>query len=263
VAHAIILALVAIVCALIDFIGGRNMFNRPIITGVLTGLVLGDLKTGIIIGGTLELAFIGMFAVGAALPPEILTGGILGTALAIASGKGPETALLLAFPIASLALILKNFYLILITPLFLHKADRYAEKGNYRGVELMHISAGLGECLMFGLIVGISFFAGSDQITKVLGIIPGFVQTGLKVASGILPALGFALLGRMLINKKVVPYFFLGFAAIAYLKLPVVAIAVIGALVALIIVNIDGNHGLAEKQAAAGQGGSIDDDEDF
>ncbi|MFS0603860.1 PTS mannose/fructose/sorbose/N-acetylgalactosamine transporter subunit IIC [Peribacillus frigoritolerans] len=259
-AQAIILALLAIVCALIDEFGGRNMFNRPIITGVLTGLILGDLQTGIIIGATLELAFIGMFAVGAAIPPEILTGGILGTAFAIISGNGPETALLLAFPIASLVLILKNLYYILVAPLCLHKADKYAEEGNYKGIELMHIASGLGLVLMYGLVVGISFYAGSEQISKLLDFIPEFVQTGLKVAAGVLPALGFALLGRMLINKKVVPYFFLGFAAIAYLKLPVIAIAVIGTLIALIIVNIDGNQ---SNPSIANQGGSIDDDEDF
>jgi fructoselysine/glucoselysine PTS system EIIC component len=261
--QAIILALLAIICALLDYLGGRNMFNRPIITGVLTGLILGDLQTGIIIGATLELAFIGLFAVGAAIPPEMLTGGILGTAFAIVSGNGPETALLLAFPIASLVLILKNLYYILVSPLCLHKADKYAEEGNYRGVELMHITSGSGLVLMFGLVVGISFYAGSEQISKLLEFIPGFVQTGLKVAAGILPALGFALLGRMLINKKVVPYFFLGFAAIAYLKLPIIGIAVIGALLAIIIVNIDRNHGVGSNPALANQGGSLDDDEDF
>jgi fructoselysine/glucoselysine PTS system EIIC component len=260
--QAIILALMTIVLALIEYLGGRNMFNRPIITGVFTGLVLGDLETGIIIGATIELAFIGLFAVGAAMPPEILTGGILATALAIVSGNGAETALLLAFPIASLVLILKNLYYALVSPLFLHKADAYAEEGNYRGVERMHLFAGFGFVLMFGLVVGISFYAGSEQISNLLAMIPEFVQTGLKVAAGILPALGFALLGRMLINKKVIPFFFLGFAAIVYLQIPVIALAVFGALIALIMVNID-NNGSGNKPSLAGQGGSIDDDEDF
>lgn len=32
-------------------------------------------------GATLELAFIGSFSVGASIPPDVVTGGILGTAL--------------------------------------------------------------------------------------------------------------------------------------------------------------------------------------
>ncbi|MCD3180291.1 PTS sugar transporter, partial [Salmonella enterica subsp. enterica serovar Enteritidis] len=82
----------------------------PIVTGLLTGLVLGDMETGIVMGATLELAFIGSFSVGASLPPDVVTGGILGVAFAIISGAGAETALLLGFPIATLALIVKNIY---------------------------------------------------------------------------------------------------------------------------------------------------------
>ncbi|MDI5303822.1 PTS sugar transporter subunit IIC, partial [Salmonella enterica subsp. enterica serovar Anatum] len=41
-------------------------------------LVLGDMETGIVMGATLELAFIGSFSVGASLPPDVVTGGILG-----------------------------------------------------------------------------------------------------------------------------------------------------------------------------------------
>ncbi|MDI5424766.1 PTS sugar transporter subunit IIC, partial [Salmonella enterica subsp. enterica serovar Kentucky] len=42
--------------------------------GLLTGLVLGDMETGIVMGATLELAFIGSFSVGASLPPDVVTG---------------------------------------------------------------------------------------------------------------------------------------------------------------------------------------------
>ncbi len=85
---------------------GTSLISRPIVTGFLTGLVLGDMETGIVMGATLELAFIGS-SVGASLPPDVVTGGILGVAFAINSGAGAETALLLGLPIATLALIVK------------------------------------------------------------------------------------------------------------------------------------------------------------
>ncbi|MCM3686374.1 PTS sugar transporter subunit IIC, partial [Mesobacillus subterraneus] len=71
----------------------------------------GGVQTGVIMGATLELAFIGSFSVGASIPPDVVTGGILGVAFAITSGAGTETALLLGLPIATLTLILKNIYL--------------------------------------------------------------------------------------------------------------------------------------------------------
>ncbi|WP_139764211.1 PTS sugar transporter subunit IIC, partial [Salmonella enterica] len=83
---------------------------------------LGDMETGIVMGATLELAFIGSFSVGASLPPDVVTGGILGVAFAINSGAGAETALLLGLPIATLALIVKNIYNGMFIPLLCHKA---------------------------------------------------------------------------------------------------------------------------------------------
>ena len=44
---------------------GSTMHNRPIIVAPLVGLVLGDLTTGILVGATLELVFMGAFPIGA------------------------------------------------------------------------------------------------------------------------------------------------------------------------------------------------------
>ncbi len=50
-------------------------------------------------------------------------------------------------------------------------------------------------------------------------MIPEFVRHGLTVATGLFRHLGFAMLARLLINKQVAPYFFLGFVLMAYFKL--------------------------------------------
>lgn len=258
---ALLLGLVAFV-AQSEYALGTSLISRPIVTGLLTGLVLGDVTTGVIMGATLELAFIGSFSVGAAIPPDVVTGGVLGVAFAISSGAGPETALLLGLPIATLTLILKNIYLGLVIPYMSHQADRYAEDGNTRGIEAMHLISGIGLSLMLGLIVAISFYVGSDTIKGLLDAIPEFIKTGLKVATGILPALGFAMLARLLFNKQVAPYFFLGFLIVAYMGVSVTGIALLGAIVAVIMVNL-----LQTKQAQATTGpegvGRHDDDEDF
>src|SRR3569833_3870794 len=85
-----------------DFLG-TTLLSRPLVLGPLVGLVLGDLNQGIIIGATLELIFMGYIKVGAAIPPDIITGGVLGTAFAILSHKGPAIALALAVPISILS----------------------------------------------------------------------------------------------------------------------------------------------------------------
>lgn len=60
---AILLGLVAML-GHTNFLFGTNLLDRPLIMCTLTGLVMGDLKSGIIIGAMMELAFIGAFSVG-------------------------------------------------------------------------------------------------------------------------------------------------------------------------------------------------------
>src|SRR5699024_9849563 len=150
--QAVLLGIVAFV-AQSEYALGTSLLSRPIVTGLFTGIVLGDIKTGVAMGATLELAFIGSFSVGASIPPDVVTGGVLGTAFAITAGAGTETALLLGLPIATLTLILKNIYLGLMIPVMNQKADHYATEGNYKGVERMHLLAGFGLSLLLGLVV--------------------------------------------------------------------------------------------------------------
>lgn len=262
VVQAILLGIIAFV-AQSEYALGTSLLSRPLVTGLFTGIVLGDVQTGVIMGATLELAFIGSFSVGASIPPDVVTGGILGTAFAITAGAGTETALLLGLPIATLTLILKNFYLGLLIPVMNHKADDYGEAGDFKGVERMHLLAGFGLSLMLGLVVAISFAVGSNTISNLLDKIPAFIQHGLEVATGIIPALGFAMLAQLLINKAVAPYFFLGFVLVAYLNIPVTGIAIIGAILAVIMVNIMTMTKRSDQSVQTDNGEVMEDDEDF
>ena len=86
-----------------DYLLGTAMVERPIVLGAIVGIFLGDIPTGVIVGFQLELAFMGVWQVGAAVPPNVIVGSVLGTAFAITMGAGPETALTIAMPTAVLA----------------------------------------------------------------------------------------------------------------------------------------------------------------
>ena len=73
-----------------------------------------------------------LITLGAAVPPDVITGGILGAAFAISTGKGADVALALAFPIATLYLVVDNVLTLGILPFFLRKADNYIEKGDFK-----------------------------------------------------------------------------------------------------------------------------------
>ena len=60
----------------------------PLFVATFTGLVLGDVQTGLMIGATLQLMTLGVATYGGATVPDFLSGAIMGTAYAIISGKG-------------------------------------------------------------------------------------------------------------------------------------------------------------------------------
>jgi fructoselysine and glucoselysine-specific PTS system IID component len=219
-----------------DFLG-TTLLSRPLVLGPLVGLVLGDLQQGIIIGATLELIFMGNIKVGAAIPPDVITGGVLGTAFAIMSGKGAAVALALAVPISILAeMIISGLFV--LRPVLNKRFERYAEEGDYKGVQRLHILSGLLKPLLMGAVTLLALMLGSDVIRTFVDTIPPWVHSGLQVAGNMLPALGFALLMNLMFNKTVAPYFFLGFILTSYLKLPMIAIGGIGVIIALIVTGI-------------------------
>ena len=232
---AIILALIAML-ANGEYFLGSSMLSRPLVTCTLAGLVMGDITQGIIIGATLELAFVGSFSIGASIPPEIISGSVLGTAFAIGAGKSTAVALTLGIPIASLVLIVKNLCFLFILPFFVHKADKYASEGNGKGVDRMNIFGGFFSInLPIGLVVGLSYLFGSEAIKGLLEVIPDFVINGLGIATGLLPAFGFAMLMKIMIKKTNATFFILGFAVAVYMKVPVTGVAIFGACMALIL----------------------------
>ena len=219
---------------------GSTMHNRPIIVATLVGLVLGDLQTGIIVGATLELVFMGAFPIGASNPPDFVSGTIISTAYIILSGSEVTAAVVLAVPIATLVLLFDNFMMTVVLTWASHIADKYAEQGDIRGVERVQIIFGIGNKLVLALVVGLGYILGVPMIEKILSYIPEFVTYGLDVAAGVIPAIGFAMLARMMISKKTAAFLLLGFLMAAYFGISVTGIALFGVVVALIYVNFMG-----------------------
>lgn len=253
---AIVLGLIVLIANLDYFIGKTNI-SRPLIIGLMVGIVMGDISTGLIMGATLELAFIGAFAIGAAIPPDLIVGSTLAVAFAISAGRGAEDALLLALPISSVALFVRMFCLGVVNPLLLHRADHYAQQGDVDGVARMHILGGVLIGVLTGIVAAVAYAAGSSVVEGFLNAIPAFVQSGMYIATGILPAIGLAMLAKLLWSKELAVFFFLGFAMAIYLEVPMTGMAIFGIILALIMVAI---KKMSSGAAAVTAGGAEDDD---
>lgn len=224
---------------------GSTMWNRPIIMSTLTGLVLGDITTGIKVGGMLELAFLGAVPIGASNPPNMTAGAIIGASFVILSGSNIGSAVALAIPIATLVLLFDNLLMMFVLTWAGHLADKYAAEGNATMVEWVSRGAAIGNKLILASVVALGFYIGVPAVETILGYIPEFILTGMDVAAGVLPAIGFAMLARMILSKDLVPYLIAGFLLAAYLQVDVLGIALFGLVIALVVFHSEGK---TEKQ---------------
>lgn len=233
--EAFLVALAVFVCVGGAELIGFTMLNRPIIIGPLVGLLLGDVQTGVIVGASLEAVFMGVVNIGGASAAEPGIATAVGTAFAIMLGKGPEVALTLALPIGILGLQIKTVIYIFIVGMFAKTFDKLAAEGKEKQIVILHYGLWAVQWTLYSLFAFFGILFGSDAVSAILEAIPDAVMNGLTVCGGLLPAVGMAMLMKMLWDKKICMAFFLGFVLVAYLKLPLIALAVLGVIVALYV----------------------------
>ena len=73
--------------------------HRPLIACTIVGLILGDVKTGVLLGGTLEMIALGWMNIGAAQSPDSALASIISTILVIV-GQQSISAGIAIFPIS-------------------------------------------------------------------------------------------------------------------------------------------------------------------
>lgn len=216
----------------VEQFNGTESLHRPIVSGLVIGLILGDVKTGLIAGGTMELAWLGLVPLAGAQPPNIVIGGIAGIVAVLLGGQSPELALGIAFPFAVFAQIFINILFTSFSPI-MEKADKYAEQANGKGIDYINY-AGISVLFVMNFLVIFSLiYFGGDKVKPLIDSLPIQLIDGIKVASGILPAVGFAMLLNIMFKKEYTPFFIVGFVAVAYLKLDILAVTLVGVAIAL------------------------------
>ncbi len=220
-----------------------------VVIGALVGLILGDVKTGLYIGGTLVLMGLGVNGLGGASVPNYVVGSVVGTAYAIQSGS-QETGLLVGTAAATLAVSL-DVLSKMCGSFFLHRAQAHVIKEDYKGTyRWLWLGGIFGR--PFLVVVVPSFIAmlfGELVINNIIKFIPQWIMTGMNCAGHVLPALGVAILLRYLPIKQGINFIYLiiGFVCAAYLKLPTLATAFIGFVLAAVVYSnsVKNNQGNA------------------
>ncbi len=88
--------------------------------------------------------------------------------------------------------------------------------------------------LRFVPVFALTYF-GSSVVSGVLELLPVWITKALSTTGNLLPALGFGIILSTIGNKKLLPYFFIGFFAVQYLSIGTMAAAVFGTCIAVLI----------------------------
>ena len=228
----ILLSLYAFV-AINDQIHSDFGLNRPLLAGCFAGIVMGDLAFGLTVGATLQLMVLGVSNFGGSSIPDFMSAALIGTALGVISGQGEEFGIGLAVP-AGMLLVQIDVLARFANTFFQHQADKYAEEVNLKKIEMMNILGVLMWGLSRAVPVFICLILGSKVVTSFVSYFPVWLSSGLKVAGGLLPAVGIAINLSFIFKGEARIWLLVGFIAAAYLELGLIPIALIGFVGAVI-----------------------------
>lgn len=220
-------------------IGGYFAFffiASPIVVGVVAGLIYGDLKTGLIVGGGIAAAFAGIIAPGGNLPTDSALAATTVIPIALATGLSAEQAIAFAVPMGLLGAFVTNLRR-MVNVIFVHRADNYAQKGDVAGIKRCAILwPPIIELPLLFLPVFLIAMFGQDAMLAFMNTVPDWVMHGLEVAGGVMPAIGFALIMNMIGKARMIPYAVLGFVCVRAIGLNTITTGLIAGCIAVLIV---------------------------
>ena len=255
--------LIVIVSAIVGMGSVLDSFqtHRPLIACTLIGLILGDVTTGVILGGTLEFIALGWMNIGAAQSPDSALASIISTILVIVGNQSIATGIAIALPVSAAGQVLTGIART-VTVFFQHAGDRYAEEANFNMIDFCHLCALVVQALRVAIPAFlVAIFASPEAIQNMLNMIPPFITNGLQVASGFVVVVGFSMVINMMGAKYLMPFFFLGFVFASFTNFNLVAFGVMGAVFAIIYVQLNPKFQKAPAPAAAAASASDADDE--
>lgn len=226
------LAIMALIIG-IDFWLEAFYTFRPLIVCTLTGLILGDVQTGLITGALTELAFTGLTPIGGTQPPNPVLAGIMTTVIAHSTGVDAKTAIGLGLPFSFLMQYIILFYYSAFS-FFMQKADRYAKEGDTGSLGRLNLLLTGIVALTYAAVTFLCAYVSQGAMQTLVQSMPAWLTHGFEVAGGILPAVGFGLLLKVMMKTPFIPFFIVGFLFVTFIPVQnLLPVAVLGAAFAV------------------------------
>ena len=132
---------------LMGTVGGWNMIGRPIVAGALIGLILGDVKNGVLIGAAIQALYVGLVTPGMSVPGDVNFASYIGIPLALVSNASPEYAVGISVPLSLLG-VAAVYSVATFNAVFVHLQDRWIEEGKLKQATRIPLYSNF-PCLLF------------------------------------------------------------------------------------------------------------------
>ena len=263
----------ALICGIIYWLAEANLpfvglwtLQRPLVCGFLTGCVLGDPVTGAVVGGTINLVYLGFISAGGSMPADMALAGVLGVSYAITGGLDANTALAIAVPLGLLGTIV--WYLrMTFDSVFVHMGDKWVAEGKFNNLYLSNvILPQIFSAVICVIPCFLAAYFGADYIQSFIDMCAGKPLQIFQIIGGMMPALGIAITLQYIFKGEARIFLFLGFIISTCFGLTLVQQGVIGLITALIYIQVTSNQAaapaVAGAAAAATTSAAYDPDED-
>lgn len=224
--------------------------RKPVVTGVLIGLVFGNVQAGLLYGATIQLMYMGGIEAGGNIPSDQGLATCIAVPAAIMTSLQPGAAVALAVPFGVLGVLINNVRRTFNT-FFNTKVDKLIAEGKMSKVSKWEflIPWACNFVLYFTPVFVATLF-GASVLKSFLAVIPTWLMNGLNNAGLMLPALGFALTIVVTGKKKYVPFFVLGFFMFEVMKMSMLTAAVFALCIALIFSLLKQDDSVDESNEA-------------
>lgn len=251
-------------------LGGATLTLRfsPLMTGLVVGVVMGDVAGAMVITAAIQLIYMGVFSPGGTMPSEPAVAAAIAVPVALLGGMEPEAAIAVAVPVGLLGAYAYQFRFFLNT--FVGKmTDKAVEDVDSGAItRSVIIYPTIASFLLFVPIIFIALYWGTPYIVQVLGALEGTVAIHmLEVIGGGLAAIGIATTIYVIGRDDYLLFFLLAYflsVIFADLNVTMVTYAILGTLIAGIFVLAKGNNGKGGGTGSAPEpdGGFVEEYDD-
>lgn len=214
--------------------------DRPLVSGLFVGIIMGDPVQGCIIGATINIMYLGVISAGGTLPEDSSMAGIMGTAFALAGGLDTNAALALAVPLGVIGSVV--WILTMTAQCFVVQlAQKWINEGKSKRMMFANVwlPQGVKAIIRFILAYVIVYFGSMGVVAAADAMNGSPVLQALSVMGGVLPAVGIGVMLTTIFKEKARIFLFLGFFAASFLGLNTIAIALIFGCIAILVVGFN------------------------